>query len=990
LVAVGRPARRLKGAGGSVDAAKMWWELAAASNAVISAAYFAITGAILLPLLRAGQLRSNRLGAATAAIFFSCAVGHGLHALHPLLPLVGDASPEGAAGRVVSWHDAVWDVGTACVGVYYWTLRRTYGSLMRGAVLFEDMVERQRVAELEAAQVLAEARAEAERERDAHAAMLKSVIASSQSLIYIKDLEGRYLLANPAFERAFSVTESDLVGNTDAYLDPELAPVWRVNDLRAQQESYTLDEWSDAPDGRRVYESVKFPLFDARGRLYATCGVSLDVTERRRAAQALADSHELAVAAAASKATFLATMSHEIRTPMNAVIGMTGLLLDTDLDPEQRDFAETVRGSGEALLVIINDILDFSKIESGELELEAATFDLRDCVESALALVALPACDKGLELIAQLDEHCPELVVWDVTRFRQVIVNLLSNAVKFTPAGEVLVTVSAEQPAAPGEQPRGPGEPPDLELAQGTVRLRVTVCDTGIGIAPQAVERLFRSFSQVDASTTRVYGGTGLGLAISRRLVEAMGGEIGVDSTLGAGSTFIFTAVLGATTDRQALAAKPSTGSLVGRSALVVDDNETNRQMLGRLLNSWGMSYTDVATPAAALELLGTGASFEVAVLDMDMPGMDGVQLAAALGELPAGRDLPLILLSSLQWRPQTADRELFTATLSKPAKSSALRDKLLAALAPAEATLLAIEAGPAHGDAAAGGAGSLRILYAEDNAVNQKVGQLMLAKLGHRVDSVANGAEALAAVHELRYDVVLMDVQMPVMDGLEATRRIRSELPPGSQPQIVAMTASVLVEDREACAAAGMDSYLAKPVREHELHTVLGRIQPQPAASPSLPVPAQPRNDNRLPHAAAKPTPTAPVQGTAAPDPLPTRLRSQDRSVRTHLPADALEQSARQLAALLTAAGASDTAATATAAHAMRASSTQLGALDLARLLGQVERSGRHPEALTALTEQVTVEYTRMAVAIAHQLERTQPALRPSKDAEPVTAHPA
>jgi len=425
--------------------------------------------------------------------------------------------------------------------------------------------------------------------------------------------------------------------------------------------------------------------------------------------------------------------------------------------------------------------------------------------------------------------------------------------VKFTPAGEVVVTVTAEPPAeraaAAGERPGGPGDPLDAEPAQGMpaqglVRLRVSVCDTGIGIAPHAVDRLFRSFSQVDASTTRVYGGTGLGLAISRRLVEAMGGQIGVESTLGAGSTFTFTAVLGATTDWRALAARPSTGSLVGRSALVVDDNQTNRRMLGRLLNSWGMACTDVASPAAALELLEAGASFEVAVLDMDMPGMDGVQLAAALGELPAGRDLPLILLSSLQWRPQAADRELFTATLTKPAKSSALRDKLLAALAPGEASLLSIEtAGPAHDNPAGADAASLRILYAEDNAVNQKVGQLMLAKLDHCVDTVADGAEALAAVHELRYDVVLMDVQMPVMDGLEATRRIRSELPPGRQPQIVAMTASVLVEDREACAAAGMDDYLAKPVRDQDLRQALSRIHPRPAATAGLPhpVPAQP-----------------------------------------------------------------------------------------------------------------------------------------------------
>ena len=405
-----------------------------------------------------------------------------------------------------------------------------------------------------------------------------------------------------------------------------------------------------------------------------------------------------------------------------------------------------------------------------------------------------------------------------------MIVNLLSNAVKFTETGEVVVTASAQQLT---------------QQAEGPTRIQVTVRDTGIGIPAEATHRLFRSFNQVGSSTTRVYGGTGLGLAVSRRLAEAMGGELGVESAPGQGSTFTFTSVLAGSTERRAPA-----GSLSGKSALVVDDNDTNRRMLQRLLTGWGMSCTDVATPAAAIELLNAGSSFEVAVLDMDMPQMNGVQLASAFVELPTGRHLPLVLLSSLQWRPEAADRSLFSATLTKPARSSLLREKLLAALAPAEATLQSLETagGLRGGDGPVIGQAPLRILYAEDNAVNQRVGQIMLAKLGHRVDTVTDGRQAVAAVRAQRYDVVLMDVQMPTMDGLQATRQIRAELPAERQPQIVAIIASVLIADREACAEAGMDDYLAKPVREQELRSALSRGRPPATVTTMLrPVGAEP-----------------------------------------------------------------------------------------------------------------------------------------------------
>ncbi|QDU40289.1 Signal transduction histidine-protein kinase BarA [Maioricimonas rarisocia] len=649
-----------------------------------------------------------------------------------------------------------------------------------------------------------------QRERD----RLRTLIDHLPDYIFIKDAECRFVTVNKSHIEIFGcASEDEIVGKTDFdFCPPELARIYQEDDLRVLQTGMTLvnrEEEMVAPSGeRRWILTTKVPLRDEHDRIMGLVGICRDITKRKRAEEELRAAKEAAEVANRAKSEFLANMSHEIRTPMNAIIGMTGLVLDTRLSRDQREYLETVRDSADSLMGIINDILDFSKIESGKIELEMRQFEIREWLGDTMKSLGIRAHTKGLELACHIAGEVPQYLCGDAMRLRQVIVNLVGNAIKFTQEGEVVLDVSVE------------------DCGDESVQLMFSVADTGIGITPEQQMRIFQPFEQADMSTTRRYGGTGLGLTISQRLVSLMGGTLLVDSEPDHGSRFYFALEFQVLPPGETLVPAVDGTSLTGLRLLIVDDNATNRQILEEMCNNWRMRPTSASDAAEALERLREASStedpFRLIITDCSMPAMDGFMLADAIRESDAIETPVVMMLTSLD---RTEDAELcdqhgIASYLLKPIKQSELFDAIVAALCPADVPM---EIRYSISNEKAGTLGPLSILLAEDSLANQKLAIGLLSRWGHDVTVAHNGLEAVAAATTNRFDVILMDVQMPEMDGLEATEEIRKwEETHGTHVPIVAMTAHAMRGDRERCFSSGMDAYVSKPVRPQDLSDAL------------------------------------------------------------------------------------------------------------------------------------------------------------------------
>jgi two-component system sensor histidine kinase/response regulator len=648
---------------------------------------------------------------------------------------------------------------------------------------------------------------------------LQGILDHTAATISMRDRDGRYVLVNRRWEQVFGLKAEAVIGRTAGEVLPEHADTAHElhREVLAGGKEREFEFELDRSGGTESHLAVVFPLTQPDGTVYATGAVSTDVTDRKRA---LAE----AVEASRAKSEFVANMSHEIRTPLNGVIGMLELLGATDLTDEQREYARTAASSGDALLTVINDVLDFSKIEAGRLDLDEYDFDIREVVESTTEMLAPRAHAKGVELTSWVDEQVPALVRGDGARLRQVLTNLLSNAVKFTAVGEVAVRVE--------QQERG----------ERQIVARIEVSDTGIGIEPERIPALFEPFSQADASTTRRFGGTGLGLAISRQLVEMMGGELSARSRPSAGSTFSFTAQLEIASEERATRRARSTIPEEVR-ILVVDDNATNRAIVTGYLRERSARCGEASSGRSALaqmrEASQAGEPYELVILDFHMPEMDGTELALAIRRTPSLRSARLVMLTSAAGREPAAREARVDRFLTKPIRRARLLETVADVLAaPADVPAVAPAApvpAPALPPPSRG-----RVLVAEDNAVNQVVIKGMLARHGFEAEIVDNGADAVARLDRTLHAAVLMDCQMPRLDGYEATRRIRAAEPAGARVPIIALTASAMAGDRERCLEAGMDDYLSKPVRTDALDAVLQRwlgVRVEPAAGAPAPV---------------------------------------------------------------------------------------------------------------------------------------------------------
>jgi PAS domain S-box-containing protein len=663
--------------------------------------------------------------------------------------------------------------------------------------------------------------------------LLRTLIDNLPDFIFVKDRESRILLANVALARVLGLTDPEqLVGQSDLELyGSEAAARYSVGNQEAMQSGQgqiNRSEFIIDPNGNRIdLLTTKVPLRDADGRVIGVIGIDRDISARVKAEADLLKARETAEAANCAKSEFLANMSHEIRTPMNGVIGMADLLLDTKLDSLQRDYAGTIRDSGNALLTIINDILDFSKVEAGKLELEQLDVDLRDTFEDVARLLSIQAHAKGLEVIAQVDPKLPYLVKGDAGRIRQILLNLAGNAVKFTAKGEVSLEIKV------------------LETSEFGTRVRCEVRDTGIGIPADRLQLLFAPFMQVDTSTTRKFGGTGLGLSIVRKLVELMGGSTGVESTEGKGSVFWFTAMFAPAAPDAAQRKYAAPASIQGQRVLVVDDNATNRKVLMGQLLLCGVEPMSASSADEALALLrqarAAGRTFDAALLDHQMPDCDGAELGRIIIADETLRQTRLVLLTS---SGQRGDSHLFAEIgfagyLMKPVAQLDLTDCLMLVLGNT-AESWHLKSQPIvtrHALRAQRHRAPRRVLLADDNFVNQKVAKYMLEKLQCHVDVVSDGLAAVEAWRTGNFDLILMDCQMPGMDGYDATREIRKLEQGQRHITIVALTAGAMKGDEEKCRAAGMDDYLTKPIDRAKLEACVNALMVGTGSTDTAPV---------------------------------------------------------------------------------------------------------------------------------------------------------
>ncbi len=682
--------------------------------------------------------------------------------------------------------------------------------------VYQDVTER----------IQAERRLSDAKERAEHAAeelqksrvLTQGLLDATEAVIFVKGVDGRYMLVNHEWTNIVGRSIDDTVGKTDHDIMPREVADKLVENDRQVIESAKPIRFQETPDSdaeARTFISNKFPLFDSSGNVYAVGGVSTDITQLKEQEEALRLAREAADAANQAKSDFLANMSHEIRTPMNGIMGMTELALATELTAEQREFLTTIESSAESLLTLINDILDFSKIEAKKLDLDPINFELRERLGETLTTLAARAHSKGLELLFEVNNAVPEYVVGDLHRIRQIVINLVGNAVKFTEEGEIALAAHV------------------VETRDDQVVVKFDVSDTGIGLSSSVRESIFRPFEQADASTTRKYGGTGLGLTICNQLVELMGGKMTVDSQLGIGTTFSFTVPfgIGESTGNLAPYQASTPDRLQGLRVLVVDDNDTNRRILAKMLENWGMRPVVVESADDGLKELEAAHKKDpigLILSDVNMPEMDGFMFAEEVIQKYDLKKLPMILLTSANRTGDTVRcRELgISAHLIKPARQSLLFDAIASSVGVADEAqserVVVQEASAKPSEMLRG----LKVLLAEDNETNQKFAIRALQKADHDVTVANNGQEAVLHWESEAYDVVLMDIQMPVMDGYAATAAIRSgDSSKGLHTPVIAMTAHAMKGDQQKCLDAGMDGYVTKPIKSKVMHAEIARV---------------------------------------------------------------------------------------------------------------------------------------------------------------------